>query len=248
MSDNFIKMINNIDFSYGFTYECANLINNLYDYDNYDHLAIKLCSEFIMPIINITKREHIKEYNEHIKDTINALEHNKDIYSICSYLMNICCEGCFKLSQDEYLEIKKFIDNNIDIIESTLAPMNDYFDLCKKCYGHYYCSCYYYHKKKVICIFPRNRYREFHEKIIKSYFNIYYIKFFNLLQKNIKLNKSIYNISVLMNIFMKLYDNSSIDCNKKNKNKIHDLYSNIFINKFIHSNKHINSTLFSIYK
>ena len=55
MIDDFIKMINNIDFSYGFN-ECANLINNLYDYDNYDHLAIKLCSEFIMPIINITKK------------------------------------------------------------------------------------------------------------------------------------------------------------------------------------------------
>ena len=68
-------------------------------------------------------------------------------YSICSYLMNICCEGYFKLSQDEYLEIKKFIDNNIDIIISALAPMNDYFDSCKKCYSHYYCSCYYYHKK-----------------------------------------------------------------------------------------------------
>ena len=71
--------------------------------------------------------------------------------------------------------------------------------------------------KKVICIFPQNKYKEFHEKIIKSYFNIYYIKFFYLLQKNIKLNKNIYKINVLMNIFMNLYDNSSIDCNKKNK-------------------------------
>ena len=141
MIHDFIKMIDNIDFLYGFIYECANLINNLYDYDNYDHLAIKLRSEFIMPIINITKKEHIKEYNEHIKDII-------DIYSICSHLMNICYEGYFKLSQDEYLKIKKFIDNNIDIIESMLAPMNDYFDSCKKCYSHYYCSCYYYHKKK----------------------------------------------------------------------------------------------------
>ena len=26
-------------------------------------------------------------------DTISALEHNKDIFSICLYLMNICCEG-----------------------------------------------------------------------------------------------------------------------------------------------------------
>ena len=50
--------------------------------------------------------------------------------------MNICCEGYFKLSQDEYLEIKKFIDNTIDIIESTLAPMNDFFDSCKKYYNH----------------------------------------------------------------------------------------------------------------
>ena len=47
---------------------------------------------------------------------------------------------------------------------------------------------------------------------------------------------------------MNLYDNSSIDCNKKNKSKIHDLYNNNIINKFIHSNKHKNSTLFTIYK
>ena len=215
MSDDFIKMINNIDFLYGFIYECADLVNNLYDYSNYDHLAIKLCSEFVMPIINITKKEHIKEYNEHIKDIIDNLKSTEDIYSICSYLMNICCEKYFKLSQDEYLKIKEFINNNIDIIESALAPMNDYFDLYKKCYGHYYCSCYYYHKKKVRYIFPHNRYKEFHEKIIKSYFNIYYIKFFYLLQKNIKLNKNIYNISVLINIFMNLYDNSNIIVIKK---------------------------------
>ena len=75
------------------------------------------------------------------------------------------------------------MNNNIDIIESALAPMNDYFNLYKKCYDHYYCSCYYYHKKKVKYILPRNSYRKFHEKIIKSYFNIYYIKFFYLLQK-----------------------------------------------------------------
>ena len=64
---------------YGFIYKCANIINNLYDYDNYDNLAIKLCREFIMPIINITKKEHIKEYNEHIKNTIDNLESIKDI-------------------------------------------------------------------------------------------------------------------------------------------------------------------------
>ena len=124
MIHNFIKMIDNIDFLYGFIYKCANLINNLYDYDSYNHLALKLCSEFIMPIINIIKKENIKKHNEHIKNII-------DIHDICSYLMNICCERNFKLSQDEYLEIKKFIDNNMDIIESTLAPMNDYLDSFK---------------------------------------------------------------------------------------------------------------------
>ena len=110
MIHDFIKMVHNIDFLYGFVYECANLINNIYDYDNYNHLAIKLCSEFIMPIINITNKEHIK-------NIIDNLESTKDIYGICSYLMNICCDRYFKLSQDEYLEIKKFIDNSIDIIE-----------------------------------------------------------------------------------------------------------------------------------
>ena len=64
----------------------------------YYHLAIKLCSEFFMPIINITKKEHIKEYNEHIKDIIDNLESINDIYSICSYLMNICCKEYFKLN------------------------------------------------------------------------------------------------------------------------------------------------------
>ena len=158
-------MIDNIDCLYGFIYECANLINNLYDYDNYDHLAIKLFSEFIMSKINITKKEHIKEYNKHIKDIIDNLESIKDIYSICSYLMNICCEEYFKLSQNEYLEIKTFIDNNIDIIESTLAPMNDYFDSCKKCYSHYYCSCYYYHKKKLYVFFLRIDVKNFMKKL-----------------------------------------------------------------------------------
>ena len=172
MSDDFIEMINDIDFFYGFIYECANLINNLYNYKNYDHLVIKLCSEFVMPIINITKKEYINKYNRHIKDTITTLEHNKDIFSICSYLMNICCERYFKLSQDEYLKIKKFIDNNMDIIESALAPMHDYFDSYKKCYNHYYCSCYNYHKKKVRDIFYGVQHIEFHEKIIKLYFNI----------------------------------------------------------------------------
>ena len=121
-------MINDIEFLYGFIYECANLINNLYGYNNYDNLVIKLCSELVMPIINITKKEHIKEYNEHIKDTKSALEHNKDIFSVCSYLMNICCKRYFKLSRNEYLKIKEFIDNNIDINELVFAHMINYFD------------------------------------------------------------------------------------------------------------------------
>ena len=165
MSHDFIEMVNNIDFLYGFIYECANLVNNLYDYNNYDHLAIKLCSEFIMPIINVTKKEHIKDYNEHIKNIIDNLESTKDIPIICLYLMNICCEQYFKLSQDEYLEIKKFIDNNIDIIESTLALMNDYFDSCKKCYSNYYCTCYYYHKKKLFVFFLRIDIKNFMKKL-----------------------------------------------------------------------------------
>ena len=42
MIHDFIKMIDNIDFLYGFIYESANLINNLCDYNNYYHLAIKI--------------------------------------------------------------------------------------------------------------------------------------------------------------------------------------------------------------
>ena len=201
-----------------------------------------------MPIINITKKENIKEYNKHIKDTLSALEHNKDIFSICSYLMNICCERYFKLSRDKYLEIKSFKDNNIDIIESALAPTRTYFDLYKKCYNHYYCSCYSYHNKKVKYIFPGNLHKDFCEKIIKLYLNIEYTKIFYLLQKKIKLNKNIRNINVLIGIFTNLYDNSNTDCNKKNKDKLYDLYNNIVLNKFIHSNKYINNYLFRNYK
>ena len=68
MSHDFIEMIDRIDFLHGFIYECANLVNNLDDYDNYNHLSVKLCNKFIIPIINITKKYYIKEYNKHIKD------------------------------------------------------------------------------------------------------------------------------------------------------------------------------------
>ena len=100
MDDNFIKMINDIDFSYGFIYECAGLVNNLYDHNNYDHLSMKLYSNFVLPIINITKTEHIKEYNEHVKN-------NKYININCSYLINICSERYSELPKDEYSKIKK---------------------------------------------------------------------------------------------------------------------------------------------
>ena len=42
---------------------------------------------------------------------------------------------------------------------------------------------------------------------------------------------------------MSLYDNSSIDCNKKIKIKYM-----IGLNKFVHSNKYKNSAVFTIYK
>ena len=130
-------------------------------------------------------------------------------------------ERFFELTQDEYLKIKKIVDNNIDVIEYAFAPIINYFDFYEKCYSHYYCSCYNYFE-----------HIEFHEKIIKIYFNIQYIKFFYLLQK--KLNKNICNINVLIDIFINLYDNSDINCNKK---KLYDLYNNIILNKFDQGNK-----------
>ena len=110
MNDNaFIDMIHNIDFLYGFIYECTDLINNLYDHNNYDHLVRKLCNKFILPIIDITKNEHIKEYNTYIEDT-------KDVKNICSYL-SLCSEKCFELSQKNIVVVhviailKKVIEN-----------------------------------------------------------------------------------------------------------------------------------------
>ena len=141
--DSFINMIRNIDFLYGFIYECTDLIYNSYDHNNYDNLVIKLCNEFVLPIIDITKNEHIKEYNTYIRDT-------KDKNSICSYLIDICFEWYFELSRDEYSKIKEFFDNNIDTVESILAPMHEFLNLSKKCYGSYcYCPCNY-HCKKII--------------------------------------------------------------------------------------------------
>ena len=241
MSDTFIDMIYNIDLSYGFIYECTNLINNLYKHNNYDHLVKQLCNKFVLPIINITKNEHIKEYNTHIKDT-------KDVDNICSYLINICSERCFKLSQDEYLQIREFIDNNIDTVEAIFAPMHEFFDLSKKCYDSYcYCPCNCHCKennKKCVCL--TDKYIEFcvEDSIIlkettKSYFNVEYITFFYLLQKAIdqiiskKLNLNdentcIREIDMLITMFINLYHNSNIDCNKRVENKIYNLYQHCY--------------------
>ena len=43
---------------------------------------------------------------------------------------------------------------------------------------------------------------------------------------------------------MNLYDDSGIDCNKKNKNKIYDLCNNIVLNKFVHNNKYKNRSFY----
>ena len=60
MSDAFIDMICDIDLLYAFIHECTYLINNLYEHNNYGHLVEKLCNEFVLPIINITKDKHKK--------------------------------------------------------------------------------------------------------------------------------------------------------------------------------------------
>ena len=222
MSGDFIEMINDIDFSYGFIYECADLVNNLYDHYNYDHLAIKLCSNFVLPIINITKDEHIKEYNEHVNGS-------KYINRNCLYLMNICYEKYFKLSKDEHSKTKKFIDYNIDTFESMLAPIHSSIDLYKKCYNNnFYCphSCHCL-KRYGECVCDNCKENSFILKsIAKSYFNVEYIKFFYLLQK-FKLNTSNIHSDILANMFINLYNNSNIDCNEKVESKIYDLYQNL---------------------
>ena len=234
MSDDFIEMINDIDFSYGFIYECANLINNLYYYDNYNNLAIKLHHNFVLPIINITKDEHIKEYNEHVNGS-------KYINRNCLYLMNICYEKYFELSKDEYSKIKKIIDYNIDTFESMLAPIHSSIDLYKKFYNNYfYCprSCHCL-KRYGECVCDNCKYKKFCKEnnfilksIAKSYFNVEYIKFFYLLEK-FKLNTSNIYSDILANMFINLYNNSNIDCNEKVKSKIYDLYQNLRSKKLL---------------
>ena len=234
MSHDFIEMINDIDFSYGFIYEYADLVNNLYDHYNYDHLAIKLYCNFVLPIINITKDKHIREYNEHVKNS-------KYINRNCSYLIDICYGRYFKLSKDEYSKIKKFVDDNIDTFESMLAPIHDSIGLYKKCYNNYcYCPCSCHCLKRYSeCVCDNSKYKKFCEEnnfilksIAKSYFNVEYIKFFYLLQKVFKLNTSNIHSDILVNMFVNLYDNSNIDCNEKVKSKIYDLYQNFVLENY----------------
>ena len=89
-----------------------------------------------------------------------------------------------------------------------------------------------------------DKYREFCEedsiifkKTTRSYFNVEYIKFFYLLQKSIaqitskKLNlydenTCVREIDMLTTMFINLYENGNIDCNKKVENKIYNLYQN----------------------
>ena len=173
----------------------------------------------------------------HVKDS-------KDVHSICLYLMYICAEKYFKLTQKEYPKTKKFMDNNIYTVEAILAPTHEFFDLSKKCYDSYcYCPCNCHckqNKRKCVCL--TDRYIEFCKedsiilkKTVKSYFNVEYIKYLYLLQKAAdqiifkKLNlygenTCIRKIDTLKNMFIILYNNSNIDCNKKVEIKIYNLY------------------------
>ena len=81
------------------------------------------------------------------------------------------------------------------------------------------------------CVCSIGKYSEFCEKdnyvfkkIIISYFNVEYIKFFYLLQKVTKLGISNVNSHIIIDIFINLYKNSNKDCNEKVKSKICDNY------------------------
>ena len=147
--------------------------------------VLKFYHNFVLPIINITEDEHIKEYYERVKNS-------KYINRNCSYLMDIFYERYFKLSKDEYSKTNKFIDDNIDTFESMLALIHDSINLYKKCYNIYcYCPCSCHCLKSYSeCVCDNRKYKKFCEEnnfilksIGKSYFNVEYIKFFYLLQK-----------------------------------------------------------------
>ena len=129
-------------------------------------------------------------------------------------------------------------------LEAILAPMHELFDLSKKCYDSYcYCPCNCHCKqnnRKCICL--TDKYIEFCKedsiivkKTTKSYLNVEYIIYLYLLQKaadqiiSKKLNlydenKCTREIDILINMFIILYNNSNIDCNKKVESKIYSLY------------------------
>ena len=103
----------------------------------------------------------------------------------------------------------------------------------RKCYDNYcYCLCNCHCEKNYNeCVCITGKYSEFCEensiilkRIMISYFNVEYIKFFYLLQKVIGLNISNIYSDILVNIFINLYDNSNIGCNEKVVSKIYDLY------------------------
>ena len=98
-------------------------------------------------------------------------------------------------------------------------------------------------KRKCVCL--TDKYKEFCEEdsiILKKttvIFNVEYMKFFYLLQKAIdqiiskKLNLYDENTCIrvtgmLIAMFINLYHNSNIDCNKKFENKIYNLYQHYY--------------------
>ena len=77
------------------------------------------------------------------------------------------------------------------------------------------------------------------KKITNSYLNVEYIKYLYLLQKaadqiiSKKLNlydenTCIRKIDMLITMFINLYHNSNIDCNKKVENEIYNLYQHYY--------------------
>ena len=98
--------------------------------------------------------------------------------------------------------------------------------------------------RKCVCL--TDKYSEFCtedgiivKKFTKSYLNVEYIKYLYLLQKAAdhiipkKLNlydgnTFICEIDMLITMFINLYHNSNIDCNKKIENKIYSLYQHYY--------------------
>ena len=132
MSNDFIEMINDIDFLYGFIYEHADLVNNLHDNYNFESFE-----SILAPTNSFANLYHYYSFD---------------------------------------------FPNLILLILIVIVQKN---------YGKY------------VCIIERNSYVL--KNIAKSHFNIYYIKFFYLLQKVTKLNISNINRRILeKNIYRSL--------------------------------------------